>query len=132
MKLSPSQSHYVLNILMSQGRVRAAHVRKALQSREQEIRSLRERLAALEELSPARSTSAVRRRRRAARGPARRVRSRRTRMSPKVLALRRLQGRYMGYVRRLKPAEKSRVRSVREKQGMGAAIRLAQSLAAKS
>ena len=38
----------------------------------------------------------------------------------------------MGYVRRLKAAEKARVRSVREKQGIGAAIRLAQSLAAKS
>jgi hypothetical protein len=53
-------------------------------------------------------------------------------MSPKVRALRRLQGKYMGYVRRLKPAEKARVRSVREKQGMEIAIRLAQSLGAKS
>jgi hypothetical protein len=52
-------------------------------------------------------------------------------MSPKVRALRRLQGKYMGFVRGLKPAEKARVRAVREKQGMGAAIQLASSLAGK-
>ena len=131
MKLSPSQSHYVLNVLMSQGKIRAGHIRKALQSREQEIRSLRERLAALEQLSAA-GSSPVGSRQRRPRGAARKVRARRARLSPRVKALRRLQGKYMGYVRRLKPAEKSRVRSVREKQGMGAAIRLAQSLGAKS
>ena len=132
MKLSASQSHYVLNILMSNGRVRAGQVHKALQGRQQEIRNLRERLAALEELSSPGSSPRGPRRRRAARVRARKVRTRRVRMSPRVKALRRLQGKYMGYVRRLKPAEKARVRSVREKQGMGAAIRLAQSLAAKS
>jgi hypothetical protein len=62
-------------------------------------------------------------------GPSRPVKRRR--MSPKVRALRRLQGRYMGYVRGLKPAEKARVRTVREKQGMAAAIQLASSLAGK-
>ena len=57
---------------------------------------------------------------------------RRRAMSPRVLALRKQQGRYMGYVRRLKPAEKARVRSVREKQGIEAAIKLAASLGSKS
>jgi len=52
-------------------------------------------------------------------------------MSPRVRALRQLQGKYMGYVRRLKPAEKARVRAMREKQGMVAAIRLARSLGGK-
>ena len=60
------------------------------------------------------------------------ARRRRVAISPKVRALRRLQGKYMGYVRRLKPAEKARVRTVREKQGMQAAIRLASSLAKSS
>jgi hypothetical protein len=131
MKFSPSQAHYALNVLMSQGKLRAAHIRKALKNREQEIRSLRERLAALEQFSPGAS---------AARGPrrpgrparaARKKRTRRIRMSPRVRALRKLQGKYMGYVRRLKPAEKARVRAIREKQGMEAAIRLARSLGAK-
>ena len=58
-------------------------------------------------------------------------RVRRIKMSPRVRALRKLQGKYMGYVRRLKAAEKARVRSVREKQGMASAIRLAKSLGAK-
>lgn len=128
MKLSPSQSHYVLSVLISQGKVRAGHIRKALKSREQEIRSLRERLIALEQLSSGSSPAGRRR----SRGAARKTRARRARLSPRVKALRRLQGKYMGYMRRLKPAEKSRVRSLREKQGMGAAIRLAKSLGSKS
>jgi len=131
MKFSPSQAHYALNVLMSQGKLKVAHIRKALKNREQEIRGLRERLAALEQFSPGAS---------AARGPRRAIRSaraagkkrvRRIKMSPRVRALRKLQGKYMGYVRRLKQAEKARVRSVREKQGMASAIRLAKSLGAR-
>ena len=50
------------------------------------------------------------------------------RLSPKVRALRRQQGQYMGLVRRLKAGQKARVRAVREKKGLPAAIRLALSL----
>ncbi len=133
MKLSPDQSHYVLNVLMSQGRIRVAHIQKVLKNREQEIRSLRERLVALERLAPAALSRARRRLRRAGRVAVRKARVRRKiQMSPRVRALRQLQGKYMGFVRRLKVAEKARVRSVREKQGMEAAIRLAKSLGAKT
>ena len=132
MKFSPSQAHYALNVLMSQGKLRVAHIRKALKSREQEIRSLRERLAALEHFAPAAPARAGRKRSRRPARAARKARVvRRIKMSPRVRALRQLQGKYMGYVRRLKPAEKARVRSVREKQGIEPAIRLAKSLAAK-
>ena len=132
-KLTPNQSHYVLNALLSQKAVRLTQVEKALRGRDQEIRNLRERLASLESLSESGSrTSARRRGRPPADGrSAGKPRARRA-MSPKVRALRRLQGKYMGYVRGLKPAEKARVRAVREKQGMNAAIALATSLAAKS
>jgi hypothetical protein len=130
MKFSPSQAHYALNVLMSQGKLKVAHIRKALKNREQEIRSLRERLAALEQFSPGSSARASRRPGRPAR-TARKTRVRRIKMSPRVRALRKLQGKYMGYVRRLKPAEKARVRAMREKQGMEAAIRLARSLGGK-
>jgi len=41
-----------------------------------------------------------------------------------------LQGRYMGYIRSLKPRQKSRVRAVRESKGIDAAIALAKKLAA--
>ena len=130
MKLSDGQAHYVLNALVSEGKVRAAQVRDVLKNREREIRVLRERLAALEKLAPAgasRTAGGARASRRSGK-----IRARRVRMSPRLRALRKLQGKYMGYVRRLKPAEKSRVRGVREKQGMDAAIRLAQSLAGRS
>jgi hypothetical protein len=128
MQMTPSESHYVLQRLISQGRIREAHVRAVLNGRSQEIAVLREQLAALEGIGrgPRRGTRGTSRGNRA---PARR---RRVAISPKVRALRRLQGKYMGYVRRLKPAEKARVRAVREKQGMQAAIRLASSLAKSS
>ncbi len=129
--MTPDQAHYVLRTLMSQGKLRASQIAQALRNRDQEIRTLRERLASLESLSGGRGSAGTLRGRRASgsagSAPARRQRK----MSPKVRALRRLQGRYMGLVRGLKPAEKARVRSVREKEGMKPAIRLASSLAAK-
>jgi hypothetical protein len=89
---------------------------------------LSERLACLEGMGG----GATRRGGRKAAASTRSTKKRRVAISPKVRALRRLQGKYMGYVRRLKPAEKARVREVREKQGMQAAIRLAASLAKAS
>jgi hypothetical protein len=129
MQMTPSESHYVLQRLISQGRIRENQVRAVLNGRTQEIATLREQLAALEDIDDGRSSGRGRKAGRGARGPARR---RRVAISPKVRALRRLQGKYMGYVRRLKPAEKARVRAVREKQGMQAAIRLASSLGKSS
>ena len=129
MKLTPGQSHYVLGALLSSGRLREAHVRSALKNREEEIRALRERLALLEQLSAAGGGAPRGRRRRAARVARVVRRVRRAPLSAKVRALRRLQGKYMGYVRRLKVGEKAKVRAVREKQGMEAAIKLAQSYA---
>jgi hypothetical protein len=131
-KLAPQESHYVLSTLMSRGAVRWSQVEKALRGRQQEIRNLREQLASLESLF--RAGRGRRPGANAGRGSAkvkRRPRARRP-MSPKVRALRKLQGKYMGFVRSLKPAQKSRVRAVREKQGMAAAIALASSLRQKS
>ncbi len=121
MKLSADQAQYVLDQLVAQGRVRWNQVQKVLKNRLQEIQKLRERLASLEKLV-GRSAPAVRR--------GRRKTARRT-LSPKTRALRRLQGKYMGYVRNLKASEKARVRAVREKQGIQAAIKLAASLGSK-
>lgn len=123
MRLTPTQSHYVLTSLVSRGRVRQSQIQAVLKDREREIATLRERLASLERLDGGPS-----RVRRGATGGAQRPRRRSLKMSPKVRALRRLQGKYMGYVRRLKPAEKARVRALREKQGIQAAIRMASSL----
>jgi len=137
--LTLNESQYVLQSLVSSGVLRASQVEKALQGREDEIRTLRERLASLESLSaatrgpgrPGRRTGRGPGRPRSASGQAGRPRRRR-RMSPKTLALRKLQGKYMGLVRGLKAGEKARVRAAREKQGMAAAIALASSLGRKS
>lgn len=125
MRMTPAESHYVLQTLLSQGKVRQSQINAVLGGRTKEIASLRERLAALEGIPGG------------GRGKARRVGKgrparRNVKISPKVRALRRLQGKYMGYVRRLKAADKTRVREVREKQGMQAAIRLASSLGSKT
>ena len=55
----------------------------------------------------------------------------RRRLTPKQLASLRLQGRYMGFVRQLKPKQKAEVRSLKEKRGFEAAIKRARQLAGK-
>ena len=46
-------------------------------------------------------------------------------ISPKRRAQLKLQGAYMGFMRQLKPAEKLRVKAVKEKRGLEAAILMA-------
>jgi hypothetical protein len=131
MQMTPSEAHYALQRLISQGKIRESQVLAVLNGRPQEIAALREQLAALEGIDGRGARRGARRASRGNRAPAP-ARKRRVAISPKVRALRRLQGKYMGFVRRLKPAEKARVRAVREKEGMQAAIRLASSLGKSS
>ena len=51
------------------------------------------------------------------------------RFSPKARASMVLQGRYMGFMRQLKPKQKEQVRKIREAQGVRAAIAEAKILA---
>ena len=53
-------------------------------------------------------------------------------LSPARLKALRLHGRYLGYVRQLKPRQRAQVKAVREKKGVKAAIKRAQKLAATS
>jgi hypothetical protein len=57
------------------------------------------------------------------------VPGRRIRLSAPRRAALKLQGRYMGYIRNLKPKEKARVRALREAKGIRPAIALARRLA---
>ena len=118
MKLDARQAQYVLQALLERRKVAVRHVREILRDREREIATLRRRLAALEAGGTRLIEAAADR----ASSTAGRVRRR---LSPKVRALRRQQGEYMGLVRRLKPAVKARIRAVREKKGLAAAIRSA-------
>ncbi len=60
-------------------------------------------------------------------GNGRRMRS--VRLSPARRAALRLQGEYMGRIRNLRPTEKARVKALRARKGIPAAIRLAARLA---
>jgi hypothetical protein len=51
------------------------------------------------------------------------------RLTPKRRAQLKLQGAYMGLMRQLKPAQKARVKAVKEKRGFEAAIRVARGVA---
>ena len=51
-------------------------------------------------------------------------------LSPKRRAQLKLQGKYIGYIRQLKPKQKAEVKRVLEKRGMDQAIRRARQLAA--
>ncbi len=50
-------------------------------------------------------------------------------LSTKVRASLVLQGRYMGYVRQLKPRQKAQIRKIKEAKGVRAAIRMARGMA---
>jgi hypothetical protein len=54
---------------------------------------------------------------------------RKLKLSPKVRALRKLQGQYMGHLRTLKPKDQVRVKALRTTKGYPAAVSLARKLA---
>jgi hypothetical protein len=49
-------------------------------------------------------------------------------MNGEVLAVRKLQGKYLGALRRLRPAARAQVKKVAREQSVAAAVKLAQSL----
>ena len=59
-------------------------------------------------------------------GPRRKIK-----LSPTRLKALRLHGKYMGYIRHLKPKQKAKVRALRTKKGVRAAIARARKLAAR-
>jgi hypothetical protein len=54
--------------------------------------------------------------------------SQKRQLSDKTTAARKLQGRYIGALRSLRPAARARVKKVAREQGVAAAVKLAQSL----
>jgi hypothetical protein len=138
-KLTQEQAYFVLITLISAGKFSMKRVRDVLRKRDQEIKSIRQRIAELEAygVGGARRRGTRTARKVATSAPtaepatgAEAATSKRRKLPPKILAFRRKQGTYMGLVRQLSAAEKARVRTVREKNGIVAAIKLAKSLAA--
>lgn len=121
--IAADRAAHVLHILIAEGKLTAKHVSGALKRREAMIHELRQRLEALER-------GAVADVERKGRGIARRVaRKPGRKMSAARRAALRFHGQYLGHVRTLPKAAKAKIKAIREKSGVRAAIAAAKKLA---
>ena len=123
-KLSGDEAIAALRWLVARGTIKASHIADALKRRERLVREIRERLASLgadglRMLKDGPFPMATKR------APATR---RRRRASAKARAAWVLQGAYMSSVRPLSKANRLKVKAVREKKGVKAAIAAAKKL----
>jgi hypothetical protein len=130
LSLSADDARRALNVMISEGKLAARDVVRALERRQKLIKEIRERLAALGESGidlvskVARDVRPIlakrgRRAAKAGRRGARRVISAATRAKYQA------QGRYMAAVRSLSKPMRAKVKKIREKSGVDAAVRTA-------
>jgi len=123
-RLTPDHAAQALHVLIADGKIAAKAVTDALKRRESMIADLRKRLAALEAGVMAKDGPFPMSLSRARRG--------RRKAKRKVSAARRaalkLHGRYLGLVRTLPKAAKAKIKAIREKSGVKAAIAAAKRL----
>jgi hypothetical protein len=121
-RLTGQQAHAALRWLHALGKVTAKDIENALGHRERLVQEIKERLEQLggEGLRFLRGPEALNR------APTRR---KRRRASAKAQAAWRAQGRYLGAVRRLSKANRAKVKAIREKSGVRAAVAAARKLA---
>jgi ABC-type phosphate transport system auxiliary subunit len=120
-QLSGHHAAQALQMLIEDGKIAGRDVVNALKKREKTVEELRARLMALgEDVSKA----VVR----AANGSAR-VKKARKQISQAQRSARQAQGRYMAAVRQLSKQARSKVKAIRQKSGVDAAIREAKRLA---
>jgi hypothetical protein len=124
--LSSEQAQQTLAILIQEGKLAASEVKKALQRRDRLIRALRDRLAALGE-----DAGRVKRRLlkgdvssggRKARAGRPRAKQRKPRLSAATRKMYQAQGRYMAALRSLSKESRAKIKAIREKSGVNAAI----------
>jgi hypothetical protein len=118
--LAQARAAQALQVLIEEGKLKAQDVTRALARREAIIRELHDRLAALGE----NLTGGARR---PPRGGKARVR--RGQITKAQRAARQAQGRYLGAIRRLSKAERAKVKTIREKKGVRAAVAAAKRIA---
>lgn len=120
-RLSPAEAHAALRWLHALRKVKASDIAGALKHREQLVQEIKERLEQLggEGFRFLRGLDGLRKRTRKA--P--------KRASKAARAAWRAQGRYMAAVRRLPKADRAKVKAIREKSGVRAAIAAAKRLA---
>jgi ABC-type phosphate transport system auxiliary subunit len=120
-QLTGQHAAYALQMLIEDGKIAGRDVVQALKRREKTVRELRARLTALGEDV---SKSVVR----AANGSAR-IQKARKQISKAQRTARQAQGRYMAAVRQLSKDARKKVKVIRAKSGVDAAIREARRLA---
>ena len=118
--IAADRAAHVLHILIADGKLAAKDVTNALKRREELIHELRARLAGLvggkDGPFPVKKSK-------------RKVTRKKRRMSPARRAALRLNGRYMGLVRRLSTAQKAALKAIRGKKGVRAGIAAARKMA---
>ncbi len=94
----------------------------------EEVGHLRNQLSGLYSILGKTVTPSRKTRRRDRRAVKKVTRKARKAASPKLKAMRKLQGQYMGFVRNLTAAQKAQVKKVKESKGFAAAIKMAKRL----
>ncbi len=124
-KISAQEAHAALRWLHGLGKVRAKDIVDALRRREQLVSEIQQKLQELggEGLRFLRGPEGLKPRQAGPRA--------RKRVSAKARAAWKAQGRYLGAVRALSPANRAKVKAIREKSGVRTAIRAAKNLAPK-
>jgi len=131
--LSGEQAQQALAVLIQEGKLRASEVRKTPQRRDRLIRDLRAKLAALEAVMVKAGRRVLKdgffptaRKVKTAKG---RTVRRKPRISAATRKLHQQQGRYMAALRPLTTAARSKIKAIREKSGVQAAIAAAKGMA---
>jgi len=133
--MSQQEAHNVLTFLVHQGELAASTVERALRNREKIVGELRDRLAALgidavtlvrrsAKDGPFPAASNLRRKKTSPKKPPAR------RQKPVSAALRKSRqahGRYLGSIRQLSKSDREKIKAIRAKSGINAAVRAAKS-----
>jgi hypothetical protein len=129
--LSAEHARQALAILVQEGKLRASEVKKALQRRDRLIRALRASLAALETgaVSVGKRLKASFPMARRAKTAKRKMARRKPRISAATRKMYQQQGRYMAAVRQLPEASRAKIKAIRVKSGVRAAIAAAKRMA---
>ena len=122
--LNDGQAHQVLAMLLSEEKIKESDIRVALAGHRNRVEELRAELRRLEGEDGPFPMDRVRaaRRPRAKAIKASPVRLRARKVSPKRRKAMQQQGRYIGAVRQLSPADRAKVKGVRAEKGFAAAI----------
>lgn len=119
--LSPAQAHYVLQRLLRERTITGADIRNAITGMHREIGELEQKLAELRSSAATGPRAGKPARRRSA--PLRtKGRRRKATISPQVMASRKIQGQYIGYMRQLPEKDRVRYAEMAKSKGREAAI----------